>query len=131
MKGVVRSFKRMRMSPLERVVDNLRYREFKEAGKIAKKEWESFDGRELAENVSEKLAHLDFSQRKLFFDELAKSPEKIKHMLYENKDLNMAKDRVEDFFEERDIKNDLLAALGALVLLCAIVRSLKGKCCRK
>ena len=127
MNGVIRSFKRMRMSPVERVVDHLRYGEFKEAGKVAKKGIASFDGQVLAENVVEKLSHLDSGQRKVFFDELAKSPEKIKHMLYENKEFNKAKDHVEDMFEDRDMKCDLARALGAFMLFCYVVRRLRNR----
>lgn len=127
MKGVIRSFKRMRMSPVERVVDHLRFGEFKEAGKVAKKGISNFDGKDLAENVLDKLAHLDSKQRKVFFDELAESPEKIKHMLYDSKEFNRAKDRVEDILDEHDLKCDLFRALGVLVLFCAIFKWMRNK----
>ena len=127
MNGVIRGFKRMRMSPVERVVDHLRYGEFKEAGKVAKKEIANFDGKDLAENVVEKLAHLDSGQRKVFFDELADSPEKIKHMLYDNKEFKKAKSRVEEVLDERDTMEDLLTLFGVVVSLCLFMRWLRRR----
>lgn len=127
MNGVIRSFKRMRMSPVERVVDHLRYGEFKAAGKVAKKGISNFDGKDLAESVLDKLAHLDSKQRKVFFDELAESPEKIKHMLYDSKEFNRAKDFVEDAFDEEDMKCDLFKALGVLVLFCGILKWMRNR----
>ncbi len=123
MKGLLRSVRRLRMSPLERVVDNLRNKEFKEAGNLAKKELSKFDGKELAESVSDKLSQLDHFQRREFFEELAKSPEKLKHMISESDEFNKAV----DYIEERDLKRDLLTALGTIFLVCAFIRMLRRK----
>lgn len=123
MKGVIRSVKRLRMSPMERVIDNIRYKEFKEAGNIAKKELSKFDGKELAEAVSDKLSQLDHGQRKEFFEELAKSPEKLKHMIHERDEFERAK----SLLEERDLKKDLFTVLGTIFFICAFIRMLRKK----
>lgn len=125
MKGVLRSFKRMRMSPMERIVDNIRNKEFKEASALAKKEVNKLEdgGKEFAETVSKKLSQLDYSQRKEFFDELAKSPERLKHMVYESDEYNKAL----KLFENRNLKSDLLALVGGIVLLCGLVRMLRRR----
>lgn len=125
MKGVLRSFKRMRMSPVERIVDNIRNKEFKEAGSLAKKEVYKLEdgGKEFAEMVSKRLGQLDYGQRQEFFNELAKSPERLKHMVYESDEFSKAKKLIED----RDVKSDLLALVGGIVLLCGLVRMLRRR----
>lgn len=119
MKALVRSLKRMRMTPMEKMVDNIRHKEFKKAGKLAKKEVYKLEeeGREFVDDFAAKLSSLDYEERVDFFDELAKRPEKLKDMVYNQ----------EDFFEDRCILADLLGLAGGVLLLiglCKLVRKL-------
>lgn len=127
MSSLIRRVRRMQMSPMERVMDNLRHGEFKEAGKQAKRGIEKFDGQELADSVMEKLSALDTKERRAFFNQLAESPEKLRGAI-EGSDLyGRATAAYEDLREDQGVEIDVLKALGVLAFFCVVFKLLRRR----
>ena len=127
MSSVIRRFRRMRMSPVERVIDSLRHGEFKEAGKEAKRGINRFDGKELADNVMDKLSALDTKERRAFFNQLAQSPERLRDAVEQSDLYGRAVDAYEDLKEDQGIEIDLLKAIGLVAVICVVFKLLRRR----
>lgn len=127
MSSVIRRVRRMRMSPMERVIDNLRHGEFKEAGKQAKRRIDRFDGKELADNVMDKLAALDTKERRAFFNQLAESPERLRDAIEHSDVYGRAVNVYEDLREDKGIEIDVLKAIGVVALFCFVFKLLRRR----
>ncbi|HZK09611.1 MAG TPA: hypothetical protein VFD08_00950 [Clostridia bacterium] len=123
MKTFIRKCKRLGMSPIERMIDHLRYGEFKKAGKVAKKGISNIEGKELAQSVTDKLAFLDRGQREAFFDEFEKVSEEAEDILPDEAERAQAKNWCKHSLE----KDDLFLVLGLAVAFCFAIRRFRNR----